>query len=84
VSADIEALRAALAAGPTPTPWNAAYIAAACNAAPELLAERDALLAALRCINDWCCYAIEENTAARLPALQHIGQAARAALKERT
>ena len=66
----IEALRAALAAGPTPTPWtldrtcvliplephfwaeayagtlaNAAYIAAACNAAPELLAEVDRLTA---------------------------------------
>jgi hypothetical protein len=85
MSAAIEALREALAAGPTPTPWNsqerlsasenhrgysiispggwyvaivqpidtdgitgglnAAYIAAACNAAPELLAEVDRLTA---------------------------------------
>ncbi len=71
---NIEALRAALAAGPTPGPWglwgkpdpsqvisaestflaqtvgghdaiNAAYIAAACNAAPDLLAELDRLKA---------------------------------------
>jgi hypothetical protein len=31
-------------------------------------------------INDWCCYATEEDTAARLMALQQIGVAARAVL----
>jgi outer membrane murein-binding lipoprotein Lpp len=89
----IEALRAALASGPTRTPWdhrgrltasenhggysiispggwclaivqpidtdgltgglNAAYIAAACNAAPELLAEVDRLTAERDALRDW-------------------------------
>lgn len=92
MSAALEALRAALAAGITPLPWaqnecrleserehgwandgwiiagfegpdaraNAAYIAAACNAAPELLAEvdrlkaeRDALRAVVREVVDY-------------------------------
>jgi hypothetical protein len=34
-----------------------------------------------RQINDWCCYATEEDIAARLMALQQIGVLARAALK---
>ena len=42
-------------------------------AAPELLA-------ALQQINDWCCYATEEDVAARLLALQQIGQLARTAM----
>lgn len=38
------------------------------------------LLATLHQINDWCCYATEEDTAARLMALQQIGVHARAAI----
>jgi hypothetical protein len=92
----IEALRAALAAGPTPGPWtldrtcvlipldphswaeayggtpaNAAYIAAACNAAPELLAEVDRLTAE------------RDAMRAALEGLIDLTRA-RAALKERT
>ena len=37
-------------------------------------------LAALKQINDWCCFATEEDTAARLMALQQIGVHARAAI----
>ena len=35
---------------------------------------------ALQRINDWCCYATEEDVNARLLALQQIGQTAREAL----
>ena len=35
---------------------------------------------ALERINEWCCYATEEDVAARLLALQQIGLAAREAL----
>ena len=77
----IEDLRAALAAGPTPGPWDAtgngihkgsrcvaltdmepreqrvkdaAYIAAACNAAPELLAEVDRQREVIRSLTARC------------------------------
>jgi hypothetical protein len=60
----------------------------------RVIAERDALRAEVermrvqlawtenqfRQINDWCCYATEEDIAARLMALQQIGVLARAAL----
>lgn len=42
--------------------------------------EARALIAALERINEWCCYASEEDTSARLMALQQIGVAAREAL----
>ena len=38
------------------------------------------MLAALQQINEWCCYSTEEDTAARLMALQQIGVHARAAI----
>lgn len=38
------------------------------------------LLAALERINEWSCYATEEDIAARLLALHQIGQAARTAI----
>ena len=38
----------------------------------------------LRQINDWCCYATEEDISARLMALQQIGVLTRAALQEPT
>lgn len=37
-------------------------------------------LAALEKINEWCCYASEEDTAARLLALQQVGLHARSAI----
>ena len=42
--------------------------------------QADQMLAALKQINDWCCFATEENVAARLMALQQIGQLARGAM----
>ena len=42
--------------------------------------ECETLLSALQQINDWCCYATEEDTSARLMALQQIGVHARAAI----
>lgn len=36
------------------------------------------LVGELERINDWCCYATEEDISARLLALQQIGQAVRA------
>jgi hypothetical protein len=56
------------------------------HAAAELALKADAeiegLCAALKQINSWCCYASEENTDARLLALQQIGVLARGALQK--
>jgi hypothetical protein len=41
---------------------------------------RAELIEALNRINEWCCFATEEDVSARLMALQQIGQAARAAI----
>ena len=49
-----------------------------------LIASAPDLLAALQQINDWCCYATEEDTAARLMAMQQIGVHARAAIAKAT
>ena len=46
----------------------------------SLIAAAPNLLAALEKINEWCCYASEEATEARLMALQQIGIHARAAI----
>ncbi len=44
------------------------------------LAALGGMKAALERINEWCCYATEEDINARLLALQQIGQTAREAL----
>ena len=46
----------------------------------KLIAAAPELLMTLRQINDWCCYATEEDINARLLALQQIGQLARVAM----
>jgi hypothetical protein len=49
------------------------------NAARAYAAEQvRELVGELERINDWCCYATEEDISARLLALQQIGQAVRA------
>jgi len=46
----------------------------------HLIAAAPNLLSAMEKINEWCCYASEENIDARLTALQQIGIHARAAI----
>ena len=46
----------------------------------RLRAEAEALRKALDRINEWCCYATEEDVSARLMALQQIGATARDAI----
>jgi hypothetical protein len=50
----------------------------------RLIAAAPELLEALDRINQWCCYATEEDTAARLMALQQIGVHARNAIAKAT
>lgn len=50
----------------------------------RLIATAPDLLAALKQINSWCCFATEEDTAARLMALQQIGVHARDAIAKAT
>lgn len=48
----------------------------------RLIAAAPDLLEALNRINEWCCFATEEDISARLMALQQIGQAAREAIEK--
>ena len=50
----------------------------------NLIAAAPELLEALNKINDWACFASEEDIAARLMALQQIGVHARAAIAKAT
>jgi hypothetical protein len=50
----------------------------------RLIAAAPELLEALNKINDWACFASEEDIAARLMALQQIGVHARAAIAKAT
>lgn len=62
----------------THTPSTDGSKQSAANAA--LFAAAPDMLAALQRINEWCCYANEENIGAQALALQQIGVSARAAI----